>query len=646
LTNYLFNTTPNGGEGGIWMAGCGLAVDPQTNLYVVTANGTFDATNGTDYGDCFMKITTSTHLAVADYFSPSNQATLALNDRDLGSGGALLLPDSVGSVAHPHLLVGSGKEGTIYLIDRDNMGHFNVSSDHTVQNLPAAIGGAFCTPAYFNGRLYYQGSHDALKAFTFSGGLLNTSPTRSTNSVTTFHGTTPSISANGNANGIVWTIQTDTYTNNKPPGPAILHAYNATNVAIELYNTTQNPGRDTPGGAIKFTTPTIANGKVYVGGQNTLAIYANISFVATPVISPTTRFSSTPITVSISEATSNAAVYYTLDASSPTTNSALYTGPFMLAHSALVQAKAFAPGGTTSSTAKSFFSIPATLYEQTISSNSPFAFWRFNENALGALYDYVNTARDGTYGQSTIPGVAGPRTPTFPGFETNNYAAQTGGDSSWPTVLALNLNTNTVTITAWLFPLGNQAAYTGIFMCRPSNDASGFNYTTGNQLGYTWNNNSSLTWNWLSGIVVPQNQWSLAALVITPNAASVYVLNTNGFSGATNLLSHVNESFNAVSWIGDDTNGPARAFNGRIDEVAVFNHALTPTQLRQLYNVVANTVAITTSSSSGNLSLMWPKGALQQATLVTGPWSTVSGANSPYSVPVTQPTSFYRVKVQ
>jgi hypothetical protein len=183
-------------------------------------------------------------------------------------------------------------------------------------------------------------------------------------------------------------------------------------------------------------------------------------------------------------------------------------------------------------------------------------------------------------------------------------------------------------------------------MCRPSNDGCGFNYTTGNQLGYTWNNNSSLTWNWLSGVIVPQNQWSLAALVITPSAASVYLLNTNGFFGATNSLSHDNESFNAISWIGDDTNGPARAFHGTIDEVAVFNHALTPSQLRQLYNSVANYVVVTTAYSSGNLSLTWPKGALQQAPIVTGPWSTISNATSPYSPPLIQPATFYRIKVQ
>ncbi|MDB6059101.1 MAG: hypothetical protein JWO95_2945, partial [Verrucomicrobiales bacterium] len=241
LTNYLFNTTANGGEGGIWMAGCGLAVDAQTNLFFQTANGTFDATNGTDYGDCFLKLTTAGHLAVADYFSPSNQQALADGDRDLGSGGVLLLPDSVGSAANPHLTVGCGKEGTIYLMDRDNLGHFSATTNRVVQQLTTAVGGTLASPCYLSGRVYYQGSHDFLKAFTITNGQFNPTPTKSINSVTTFHGTTPSVSANGTSNAIVWTIQTDAYTNNFPPGPAILHAYNATNVAQELYNSSQVP---------------------------------------------------------------------------------------------------------------------------------------------------------------------------------------------------------------------------------------------------------------------------------------------------------------------------------------------------------------------------------------------------------------------
>ncbi|HTL15821.1 MAG TPA: hypothetical protein VL793_01220, partial [Patescibacteria group bacterium] len=175
----VFNTTPNGltdpsgypiGGGGIWQAGGGPAADPNGNLYVIIGNGTFDAApslgGGIDYGDSFLKLGTGGALTVADYFTPFNQDFLNRSDADLGSSGPLVLPDSVGSAAHPHLLVGAGKEGKIYLLDRDNMGQFAAGGDdQIVQSLPFAIGGAFGSPAFFNGTLYYNGIFDSLKAF-------------------------------------------------------------------------------------------------------------------------------------------------------------------------------------------------------------------------------------------------------------------------------------------------------------------------------------------------------------------------------------------------------------------------------------------------------------------------------------------------
>ena len=170
LTNYVFNDTPNNtsgsnpGEGGIWMSGDGLAVDAQTNLYVLAGNGSFDATNGlngTGFGDSFIKLSSSNGLAAIDYFAPYNQSYLAAHDLDLGSGGAVLLPDSVGSATHPHLLIGCGKEGTIYLLDRDNLGHFNSKNNNQiVQQLLLAINGTWSSPAYFNNRVYFLGSGD------------------------------------------------------------------------------------------------------------------------------------------------------------------------------------------------------------------------------------------------------------------------------------------------------------------------------------------------------------------------------------------------------------------------------------------------------------------------------------------------------
>ena len=213
----IYCTTPNArlsafgsnaGEGAIWQGGNGLLVDANTNLYFETGNGSFSAnTNGGDYADSFVKLSTvSNKLAVADYFTPYNQASLQSSDADLGSGGPLLLPDSVGSVAHPHLLVGCGKEGKIYLVDRDNMGRFNSGSDTNVQQLPGAVGGTWSSPAYFNNQIYYHGNGDVLKAFTITNGVLVATPASRSATSFGFPGATPTVSANGTNDGIVWDI--------------------------------------------------------------------------------------------------------------------------------------------------------------------------------------------------------------------------------------------------------------------------------------------------------------------------------------------------------------------------------------------------------------------------------------------------------
>jgi hypothetical protein len=285
LTNQVFNTTPNStiaafganaGEGGIWMGDGGLAADDSTNLFFQSGNGIFTATNGsggTEYGDSFIKLTTTNQLAVADYFTPYNQAHLADVDLDLGSGGTLILPDQPG--AFPHLLLGAGKEGTIYLLNRDQMttnnNHFDATNtiDFVLQSLPGAIGGSFDTPAYFNGKIYYGGMNDNMKIFSLTNGQFSPAFAISSSVRTNkFPGATPSVSANGTNNGVVWFIQ---YVKT---GVAVLVAYNATNFSTELYNSSQAAsGKDQLANGTKFATPTVAGGKVFVGGSNSVAVF-------------------------------------------------------------------------------------------------------------------------------------------------------------------------------------------------------------------------------------------------------------------------------------------------------------------------------------------------------------------------------------
>jgi hypothetical protein len=277
-----FNDAPDMGvvsyecRGGIWQGGAAPAVDSDSNMFLATGNGYFNANNagGLDYGDTVLKLTlTKPAFTVADYFTPYNQETLDENDTDLGSGGVLLLPDQPGP--NPRLAVAVGKEGSIYLLNRDNMGKYNASGDsHIVQELPNAIGGIYGMPAYFNGSVYFGGANDSLKAFTLSNGQFAPGLASESANVFGYPGPTPSISANGKTNGIVWALDVAAWGSG---GPGVLHAYNAGNLSQELYNSTQNAGRDQLGPAIKFTVPTIVNGKVYVGTGNSLAVFGLVA---------------------------------------------------------------------------------------------------------------------------------------------------------------------------------------------------------------------------------------------------------------------------------------------------------------------------------------------------------------------------------
>ena len=339
LTNYVFNTTPNStiakyganaGEGGIWMGGGGLSVDDNTNLYFEVGNGTFNVTNNsgnTEYGDSFMKLSTTNGLAVVDYFTPYDQFTLQANDTDLGSGGLLLLPDQAGT--YPHLLLGAGKEGKIYVMNRDQFttgnNHFDPTNsiDFVAQTVSGQINGAFDTPAWFSGRVYYAGNGDKLKIFTVTSGVLSGSPASTGSRSYAFPGATPSISASGTNNGIVWTLQMGT--------PAVLVAGNATNLTTELYNSTQAAGnRDRLANGTKFALPTVADGKVFVGNSNSVSVFgllAGTFSFSSPVYSVAEANTSVTITVNRVGGTNGAVqVSYATIAGGTAVNGVNYTG--------------------------------------------------------------------------------------------------------------------------------------------------------------------------------------------------------------------------------------------------------------------------------------------------------------------------------
>jgi hypothetical protein len=278
----VFNSTPNGGLGGIWMSGGGPAADASGNLYMSTGNGTFDgdAGNTHDYGDSALKITPSaSSLSLNDWFTPFNQGTLDAADTDLAAAGVVLLP---GQTSPAHLLAVGGKEGRIYLLNRDSMGHFcgvciSSSGDTNARQTLNAAQGIWGTPAFWNNNLYVGGAFGALNQFTFntSTEMFSSSSVSNTVLSVSFPGVNPAVSSNGASNGIVWAIDATAYGVPAPSlGPAVLHAYNAGNLGTELWNSTQAASsRDQAGDAVKFSVPTIVNGKVYIGTRSEVDVY-------------------------------------------------------------------------------------------------------------------------------------------------------------------------------------------------------------------------------------------------------------------------------------------------------------------------------------------------------------------------------------
>ncbi len=370
-----FCTTANGGGGGVWMGGAGLAAEvnnpskPYGRMFVATGNGTHAAsypyTGTMSYGMSMLDLDlTGGQLTVEDAFTPYNQAVLDAQDADLGSGGPILLPTQTlpsGATLNP--LVEIGKSGMIYILDRDNntdgsnssateyspagLGGFNTAADQVEQEVqtPTTAGnnwgaGVWGSEAYWNNNIYsggtnptagsniyfgtYAGTGNSLTAYSFVNGVLSSAPTSQSVEQFIFPGPTPSISANGTTNGIVWV------TNNSAvltQGPETLLAYDATNLAKTLYSSSVNPSRDSPGGAVEFMLPTITNGKVYVGANGQINVYGLLGITPTapaPVISPTSGPFTGSQTITITDAVPGATIYYTTDGSTPQYYSPVY----------------------------------------------------------------------------------------------------------------------------------------------------------------------------------------------------------------------------------------------------------------------------------------------------------------------------------
>jgi hypothetical protein len=298
-----FNTTPNGlngADGGIWAGGGAPAGDGAGDIYITTGNGVFDELplpSDNDYGDSILRLHYSSgstlngvNLHVKGYFTPYDQLSLSQTDADLGSGAVVLFPNQTNSPKY--LLTQVGKEGMVYLIDRDNMGQFNSANNNQIlQSFSGPLHGLWGTPALWHNNLYIGGQHDAVRQFAYNPATVQFNPTVVSQSPTSYGypGAIPSVSSQSSIHGIVWAIDSSLYGYASPnagvncytvpvpavcTGPAILHAYNAANLSQEYWNSTQAANsRDRAGNAVKFVPPTIANGKVYVGTRTEVDVY-------------------------------------------------------------------------------------------------------------------------------------------------------------------------------------------------------------------------------------------------------------------------------------------------------------------------------------------------------------------------------------
>ena len=265
----VFCVTPTGNLGGIWGGGAAPAVDADGSIYVATGNGTFDAAaGGSNYSMSVLRLAQAKGaLTVRDYFTPSNEASLSRRDLDLGSGGVMLLPDQPG--AHPHEAIVGFKTGTLFVLDRARLGQIDTA--HAVQHFVADPQGVYSTAAFWRGNVYLAGVSGRLTQWRLENGMFPPRPTHESANLISYPGATPSISSNGTSNAIVWVIGTPGRV--QGGGPAVLRAYDADDVSVELYASDKAGARDAAGPGVKFSVPTIADGRVFVGTQSELDIY-------------------------------------------------------------------------------------------------------------------------------------------------------------------------------------------------------------------------------------------------------------------------------------------------------------------------------------------------------------------------------------
>lgn len=666
--NGVFNTTPNGNEGGIWSGGDGVVFDGQGNFYVETGNGTFDGsissgvisginaqgfpTKG-NYGDTFIKLsldstTTQTSqningwgMKVVDYFSPSNNQSLNSGDTDLGSGGDMVLPAAAGSATHPNLIVGAGKQGTIYLLDTANMGKFNASDSGVVQEVGGAFSGSLSTPSYFNGRLYWSPGYGGnVASWPLANAHIDTTNKQLAPDSMAFPGSSPYVSANGTQNGIVWVID---------KGTGQLRAYDASNLATELWTSAQDASRDAlPGGTVKFSVATPVNGRVYALSNTSLVAYGPpVPPTAAPAAPTNLSATATGASTIVLKWTdnSNNENGFSIERSTDGTNFTVlatvgvnvtsYTDSNLSAQSKYYyQVRAF---NSYNGLSYSAYTNVASAVTGSVGTQLPIDLYHFDENAGTKAVDAIS-GNNGTLIGSPLPawvapGENGGAALSFSGTGAFNVAGQSavqvGSDLS--PVLG---GTSSLDVWVKTTQLGNAThwqapAITGVEQAGAGNDINwGTLNATGNIGIYVGDAGGIYSTN-----PINDGKWHNVAITrdATTGTVQLYVdgtLNATGTFDTGNKTSQF-QLIGALEDVASDgvTQTGANYFNGQLDEVRIYNQVLSSGAITALAIPPAAPSGLTvTPASASELDLTWTdnstyaSGYVVQRSLNGGPW--------------------------
>ncbi|HWE01501.1 MAG TPA: LamG-like jellyroll fold domain-containing protein [Tepidisphaeraceae bacterium] len=568
------NVTANGADGGIWASGGAPAIDSQGNLFLSVGNGTFDDGDG-DYGDSMIEVTNNNgSLAVADSFTPFNQADLDQFDIDFGSGGVLLLPTQSGP--DPDEAVGGGKDGNLYLVDADDLGGYSPTANTNLQTISVSSeNGIYDTPAYFNGNVYVNAPGEGLESFPMVNGLL-TGPSATSPIAFGYPGATPSISSDGAANGIVWEMQYSTHET--------LYAFDAANVADQLYDSEQAGARDELGQGVKFATPTVADGHVFVATADSVAVFGLLATAgdvvpATPSNLSATAISATDVQLNWQE-NSNNATSFSIERSTdgmtfipigsvPRTDTSYDDLTTDVGTPYWYEIQAENGAGTSPASNVAAASTPAVP--------GLVGYWQFNEDGGAMTVDASGNNDDGTLSEGIgwIAGRVGWSALSFAG------AAAPGADVDIPNEPQLQFTAaDSFTIGLWVQAGAPDGKWAGI-VAKSADVAPGYGLYL-DPSGH-WAFAAAAGENVIEGPVA-DTSWHYLTLVQDGSAGtrSLYVDGALSVSGTAQDGSGAGDL-----WVGGAASSAGEFFDGAVDDLRVYNIALTAQQIQALAQVPA-----------------------------------------------------------